>query len=87
MGFSCARHQSGKVDIWDNLQKTKDKKKKEITVNFQLTWNSVDGSQWSEHSDGTDGRQTGVMAVQRILHHPGDSCSEREAAGSLIHVL
>lgn len=42
-----------------------------------LTWYSVDGSQWPEHSDGADGRQAGVMAIQRILHHPGDAVGEK----------
>lgn len=37
-----------------------------------LTWYSVDRSQRPEYADSADGRQAGIMAVQRILHHPED---------------
>lgn len=37
-----------------------------------LTWYSVDRSQGPEYADSADGGQAGIMAVQRILHHPED---------------
>lgn len=36
----------------------------------ELTWDSVDGFQWSQNPDCPDGCKIDVLKVQRVFHNP-----------------
>lgn len=42
-----------------------------VTVDFQLTWNTIDGSEWPQHSNRPDCRQIKVLHLQAIFQGSG----------------